>query len=68
MEYAKDEIFSIRYREDVNRLEISKNRTSKVLNILKKNKVIVGLVITAILISIVNTMFIVNFFNMLFTL
>ena len=68
MEYAKDEIFNIRYREDINRLEITKDRTSKILNILKKNKVIVGLVISAIMISIINTMFIVNFFNILFTL
>jgi len=68
MEYAKDEIFNIRYREDVNRIEITKYRTSKILNILKKNKVIVGLVTAAILISIINTMFIVNFFNVLFTL
>lgn len=68
MEYAKDEIFNIRYREDINRLEITKNRTSKILNILKKNKVIVGLVITAVLISIANTMFIMNFFNVLLEL
>ncbi len=68
MEYAKDEIFNIRYREDINRLEITKDRTSKILNILKQNKVIVGLVITGVLISIINTMFIVNFFNVLFTM
>ena len=68
MEYAKDEIFNIRYREDINKLEITKDRTSKILNILKKNKVITGLVISAVLISIINTMFIVNFFNILFTL
>jgi len=68
MEYAKDEIFNIRYREDINRLEITKDRTSKILNILKKNKVIAGLVTTAVVISIVNTMFIVNFFDILFTL
>ena len=68
MEYAKDEIFNIRYRDDINRLEITKDRTSKILNILKKNKVIVGLVTAAILISIINTMFIVNFLNVLFTL
>jgi len=65
MEYAKDEIFSIRYREDLDRLEITRNRTSKLLNLLKKNKVIAGLITTAILISIINTMFIVNFFNIL---
>ena len=68
MEYAKDEIFNIRYIEDINRLEISKDRTSKILNIIKKNKVIVGLVTAAVLISIINTMFIVNFFNVLFTM
>ncbi|MBR6504719.1 MAG: hypothetical protein IKT41_03290 [Clostridia bacterium] len=68
MEYAKDEIFNIRYREDINRLEITKDRTSKILNILKKNKVITVLVIVAVLISIINTMFIVNFFNILFML
>lgn len=68
MEYAKDEIFNIRYREDINKLEITKDRTSKILNVLKKNKVITGLVISAVLISIINTMFIVNFFNILFTL
>jgi len=68
MEYAKDEIFNIRYREDINRLVIPKDRTSKILNILKKNKVIVGLVTVGVLISIVNTMFIVNFFNVLFTI
>jgi len=68
MEYAKDEIFNIRYREDINRLEITKDRTSKILNLLKKNKVIVGLVAAAVLVSIINTMFIVNFFNVLFTL
>lgn len=68
MEYAKDEIFNIRYREDINRLEISKDRTSKILNIVKKNKVIVGLVTVAIFISIINTLFIVNFFNTLFML
>ena len=68
MEYAKDEIFNIRYREDINRLEITKDRTSKILNFLKKNKVIAGLVTAAVLISIINTMFIVNFFNVLYTL
>ena len=61
-------IFNIRYREDINKLEITKDRTSKILNVLKKNKVITGLVISAVLISIINTMFIVNFFNILFTL
>ena len=68
MEYAKDEIFNIRYREDINKLEITKDRTSKILNVLKKNKVITGLVISAVLISIINTMFIVNFFNVLLKL
>jgi len=68
MEYAKDEIFNIRYREDLNRLEITKDRTSRILNLLKKNKVIVGLVTAAVFISIINTMFIVNFLNVLFTL
>lgn len=65
MEYAKDEIFNIRYREDINKLEITKDRTSKILNLLKRNKVIASLVTAAILISIINTMFIVNFFNVL---
>lgn len=68
MEYAKDEIFNIRYREDINRLEITKHRTSRILNLLKQNKVIVGLVASAVLISIINTMFIVNFFNVLLEL
>ena len=68
MEYAKDEIFNIRYREDINKLEITKDRTSKILNVLKKNKVITGLVVSAVLISIINTMFIVNFFNVLLKL
>jgi hypothetical protein len=50
------------YREDINRLEITKNRTYKILNLLKKNKVIVGLVAAAVLVRIINTIFIVNFF------
>ena len=68
MEYAKDEIFNIIYREDINKLEITNDRTSKILNIMKKNKVIVGLVIAAVLISFINTLFIVNFFSVLFAL
>lgn len=68
MEYTKDEIFNIIYREDIDRLEIARIGTSKILNLLKKNKVIVGLVISAVLISIINTMFIVNFFNILLKL
>ena len=68
MEYAKDEIFNVRYREDINKLEITRDKTSRILNVLKKNKVITGLVVSAVLISIINTMFIVNFFKILFTL
>ena len=68
MEYAKDEIFNIRYREDINKLEITRDRTSKILNLLRMNKVITGLVISAVLVSIINTMFIVNFLNVLLKL
>lgn len=66
MEYAKDEIFNIRYNAKLNRLEIKdKNWTSRIGNFLKKHMLINVFLIVFIVLSSINFLLIYNFFNIL---
>lgn len=66
MEYAKDEIFSIKYNVEKDELEYS-NR-NKWINFLKRYRVITLLVSLGITFSIINFVLIYNFFNLIKTI
>lgn len=62
MDYAKDEIFNIRYNKVLNRLEIKNEKgTSKVLKIVKKHKMMSLIITTLIMFSCLNFFLIYNF-------
>ena len=63
MEYAKDEVFSIKYNSKKDKLEYKK--TNKILNIIRKNRFITLLVIFGGLFSTINFILIYYFFNIL---
>ena len=66
MEYAKDEIFKIRYNANLDRLQIKEeNWTSKVGKFFKKHMLINIFLITFIILSNINFLLIYNFFNIL---
>lgn len=66
MEYAKDEVFSIRYNVDKDKLEYVKRH--RYLNFIKKYKVMTLLISLGLAFSIINFVLIYNFFNLLKTL
>ena len=55
MEYAKDEVFKIRYNTKLNRLQIKEeNWTSKLLKQIKAHKFLTTVIIVFLLFSIIN--------------
>ncbi|MCI8411429.1 MAG: hypothetical protein HFJ40_03125 [Clostridia bacterium] len=66
MEYAKDEVFRIRYNTNLNRLQIGHERwTSRLLNTMKRHKLITTTVIAFIMFSTVNIIMIYSFIKIL---
>ena len=66
MEYAKDEVFSISYNIEKDRLEY--RNSNKYLNFIKKYKVMSLLISLGIAFSLTNFVLIYNFFNLLKTM
>ena len=66
MEYAKDDVFQIRYNTNLNRLQIGQERwTSRLLKTMKKHRLITTTVIAFIMFSIANIIMIYNFMRIL---
>lgn len=66
MEYAKDEVFKIRYNTNLNRLQIGKeNWTSRFFKAMKRHKLISMVVIAFIMFSMANVIMIYNFMKIL---
>ena len=66
MEYAKDEIFKIRYNTKLNRLQMKKeNWTSKIYQIIKSHKFITTVIIVFLLLSVINIIMINSFIKIL---
>ncbi len=66
MEYAKDEIFNIRYNTRLNRLEIkNESWTSKFMKFFKKHMLLNIFLIAFILLSSINFLLIYNFMAIL---
>ena len=66
MEYAKDEVFDIHYDEDQNRIYVKKQK--RMLELIKKNKFIVSIVVLALTLSIVDSILISQFIRLLSTI
>ena len=66
MEYAKDEIFKIRYNTKLNRLQMKKeNWTSKIYQMIKSHKFITTVIIVFLLLSVINIIMINSFIKIL---
>ena len=66
MEYAKDEIFQIRYNTKLNRLQIEhESWTSKILKKMKNHKLITTIIIVLIIFLTANVIMIYNFMEIL---
>ena len=66
MEYAKDEIFQIRYNTKLNRLQIgNESWTSKIHRKIKKHKLLTTIIVALIMFSIANIIMIYNFIGIL---
>lgn len=66
MEYAKDEIFQIRYNTKLNRLQIgSESWTSKIHKKIKRHKLLTTIIIALITFSTANIIMIYNFMEIL---
>lgn len=66
MEYAKDEIFNIRYNAKLDRLQIKeKGWTTKAQKFFKRHMLISMISILFIMLSAINFLLIYNFFNIL---
>lgn len=66
MEYAKDEIFQIRYNTKLNRLQIgSESWTNKIHKKIKRHKLLTTIIIALITFSTVNIIMIYNFIEIL---
>lgn len=66
MEYAKDEIFQIRYNTKLNRLQIgSESWTSKINKKIKRHKLLTTIIIALITFSTANIIMIYNFMEIL---
>ena len=68
MEYAKDEIFQIRYNTKLNRLQIKEERwTSKLYKKIKRHKFITAITTIFLLFSTINIVMINTFMQILQT-
>lgn len=66
MEYAKDDIFKVKYNSKVNRLQIPKERwTSKLLHKIKKHKFISIVIVLFFMFSCINFFLIYNIVTIL---
>lgn len=66
MEYSKDEIFQIRYNTNLDRLQIGGKRwTKRLLQTIKRHKLMTVTVIAFIIFSILNVAMIFTFINIL---
>ena len=66
MEYAKDEIFQIRYNTELNRLQIKKERwTSKIYKKIKMHKLFTTAIVLFFIMSSIN-IFMINRFMTLY--
>ena len=66
MEYAKDEIFQIRYNANLDRLQIGHKRwTRRLLNTIRGNKLISISILAFIIFSTANAVMIYNFMKIL---
>lgn len=66
MEYAKDEIFQIRYNTKLNRLQIKQESwTSKIYKKIKNHKLLTTIIICLLIFSTANIIMIYNFIEIL---
>lgn len=66
MSYARDEMLKVRYNKAEDKLEFENSyKTKRWIRFCVQNKFIVMTVITALIMSIINTILIANFFNLL---
>lgn len=69
MEYAKDEIFQVRYNTKLDRLQIKNDSwTSRIYRKIKNHKLLTTIIISLIIFSTANIIMIYNFINMLQTI
>lgn len=69
MEYTQDEIFNIKYNKQKNRIETKKiGMFQKIGQAIRNNKFITMVVVMAIMMSIINSIMISNFFILLSSL
>ena len=62
MEYAKDEVFQIRYNTNLNRLQIGSDRwTSRLLKTVRRHKLITTVIISLMIFGAANVIMIYNF-------
>ena len=66
MENAKDEIFDIKYNQEENTIEISKEKgTSKIEQFIKQNRLFSIILLLTIILGLINTILISNFVTLL---
>lgn len=65
MEYAKDEIFEIRYNSKLDKLQLGKGKKRKILNAMKRHKLITTVMISFVIFASVNIAMICSFINIL---
>lgn len=65
MEHTKDMIFTIKYNEDKDCLELNNKKTDKFLNIIRRNKAISVITIISTFLIIWDIALISNFINLL---
>ncbi len=66
MEYAKDEVFSIRYNEIKDKIEFSNRKwLNRTINKIKRHKFISTVILTLIIFSTINVVMIFNFMKLL---
>lgn len=66
MEYAKDEIFNIRYNEFTNKLELGKKK--RIVDFIKKHKFMSMVIATTIVAIGIDSVLIYQFFSLLSTI
>lgn len=65
MEITKDDYFDIEYNSRKNVLEMKKNKRQKIL---RKHKIIAGVISATVVLMAINSVLIYKFFEILFTL